>query len=93
MPVGEEERLEKLVSFDIIVIRNYDELVNNKKVHEQKQRVPINAYPNNNNGSDYQNKDDIMPVVTVDMWEGRTVDQKRQLAEGITASFEKIGVP
>ena len=34
-----------------------------------------------------------MPVVTVEMWEGRTVEQKRQLAEGITASFEKIGVP
>jgi len=34
-----------------------------------------------------------MPVVTVEMWEGRTIDQKRQLAEGITSSFEKIGTP
>jgi len=34
-----------------------------------------------------------MPVVTVEMWEGRTIEQKKQLAEGITSSFEKIGVP
>lgn len=34
-----------------------------------------------------------MPVVTVDMWEGRTIDQKRQLVEGITAAFQQIGVP
>ena len=34
-----------------------------------------------------------MPVVTVNMWEGRTVDQKRQLVESITSSFEKIGTP
>ncbi len=34
-----------------------------------------------------------MPVVIVEMWEGRTVDQKRQLVEGITASFVEIGVP
>ena len=34
-----------------------------------------------------------MPVVIVEMWEGRTVDQERQLVEGITASFEEIGVP
>ncbi len=33
-----------------------------------------------------------MPVVTVEMWEGRTIEQKKQLAEGITSSFEKIGV-
>ena len=32
-----------------------------------------------------------MPVVTVEMWEGRTIEQKRQLAEGITASFAEIG--
>jgi len=32
-----------------------------------------------------------MPVVTVEMWEGRTVEQKRQLAEGITSAFVKIG--
>ena len=34
-----------------------------------------------------------MPVVIVEMWEGRTIEQKRHLAEGITASFEKIGTP
>ena len=34
-----------------------------------------------------------MPVVIVEMWEGRTVDQKKQLAEGITAAFTKVGVP
>ncbi len=34
-----------------------------------------------------------MPVVIVEMWEGRTVDQKRRLVEGITASFAEIGVP
>ncbi|MDD4875640.1 MAG: 2-hydroxymuconate tautomerase family protein [Dehalococcoidales bacterium] len=34
-----------------------------------------------------------MPVVIVEMWEGRTVDQKRQLAEGITSSFVKLGTP
>ena len=35
----------------------------------------------------------IMPVVIVEMWEGRTVEQKKQLAEGITSSFVKIGTP
>ena len=34
-----------------------------------------------------------MPVVIVEMWEGRTVEQKKQIAEGITSSFTKIGVP
>ncbi len=34
-----------------------------------------------------------MPVVTVEMWEGRTIEQKKQLAEGITLSFIKIGTP
>jgi len=34
-----------------------------------------------------------MPVVVVEMWEGRTVEQKKQLAEGITESFVKIGTP
>ncbi len=34
-----------------------------------------------------------MPVVTVEMWEGRTIEQKKQLAEGITSSLVKIGVP
>lgn len=34
-----------------------------------------------------------MPVVIVEMWEGRTTEQKKQIAEGITAAFTKIGVP
>jgi len=34
-----------------------------------------------------------MPVVTVEMWEGRTIEQKKQLVEGITSSFAKIGIP
>ncbi len=34
-----------------------------------------------------------MPVVIVEMWEGRTIDQKRTIVEGITATFEQIGVP
>ena len=34
-----------------------------------------------------------MPVVTVEMWQGRTIEQKKQLAEDITASFVKIGTP
>ncbi len=34
-----------------------------------------------------------MPVVTVEMWEGRTIEQKKQLVEGITRSFAKIGTP
>ena len=34
-----------------------------------------------------------MPVVTVEMWEGRTVEQKKQLVEGITDTFTRIGVP
>ena len=34
-----------------------------------------------------------MPVVIVEMWDGRTIDQKKVLVEGITATFGKIGVP
>ncbi len=34
-----------------------------------------------------------MPIVLVEMWEGRTIEQKKQLAKGITDSFVKIGVP
>ncbi|MBU05370.1 MAG: 4-oxalocrotonate tautomerase [Dehalococcoidales bacterium] len=33
-----------------------------------------------------------MPVVTVEMWEGRTLGQKKQLVTGITAAFVEIGV-
>ena len=34
-----------------------------------------------------------MPVVTVEMWEGRTLEQKKQLVEDITSSFVRIGTP
>ena len=32
-----------------------------------------------------------MPVVIVEMWEGRTLEQKKQLVKGITSAFVKIG--
>jgi 4-oxalocrotonate tautomerase len=31
-------------------------------------------------------KEDNMPLVTVEMWEGRTVEQKRELAKAITSA-------
>ena len=34
-----------------------------------------------------------MPVVIVEMWEGRTIEQKKQLVEGITSAFTKINTP
>ena len=34
-----------------------------------------------------------MPLVIVEMWEGRTIEQKKQLVEGITSSFVQICVP
>ena len=34
-----------------------------------------------------------MPVVTVEMWDGRTIEQKKQLVEGITAVMAKMGIP
>ena len=34
-----------------------------------------------------------MPVVIIEMWQGRTIEQKSQLAQGITEEFAKIGVP
>ncbi|MFC2010659.1 4-oxalocrotonate tautomerase [Chloroflexota bacterium] len=41
----------------------------------------------------YIEKEDIMPLVTVDMWEGRTVEQKKELVEGITSAMnEKLGI-
>ena len=33
-----------------------------------------------------------MPVVVVEMWEGRTPEQKEKLIKGITRAFEEIGV-
>ena len=34
-----------------------------------------------------------MPLVTVDWWEGRTVEQKKQLVEGITSLMVSMGIP
>lgn len=34
-----------------------------------------------------------MPVIIVEMWEGRTLEKKRQLVADITAAFVKIGTP
>ena len=34
-----------------------------------------------------------MPVITVEMWAGRTTEQKGGLAKGITEQFTEIGVP
>jgi 4-oxalocrotonate tautomerase len=34
-----------------------------------------------------------MPVVTVEMWEGRAIEQKRQLVKNITSAIADIGVP
>jgi len=34
-----------------------------------------------------------MPVVIVEMWAGRTVEQKRALVEGLTEVFTKVGTP
>jgi 4-oxalocrotonate tautomerase len=34
-----------------------------------------------------------MPVVIVEMHQGRTIEQKSLLAHGITEQFVKIGVP
>ena len=34
-----------------------------------------------------------MPVVIVEMWEGRNLEQKKKLVSGITQAFENIGVP
>ncbi len=34
-----------------------------------------------------------MPVVTIEMWEGRTIEQKKKLVAGITAVISDIGIP
>jgi len=34
-----------------------------------------------------------MPVVIVEWWEGRTVEQKKQLVEGITSVMVNMGIP
>ena len=34
-----------------------------------------------------------MPVVTIEMWSGRTIEQKKQLVEGITSVMINLGTP
>ncbi len=34
-----------------------------------------------------------MPLVVIEMLEGRTVEQKKKLVEGITSAFVSIGTP
>lgn len=34
-----------------------------------------------------------MPVVRVDMWEGRTAEAKEKLIKDITKAFTEVGVP
>ncbi len=34
-----------------------------------------------------------MPVIIVEMWAGRTPEQKKQLAADLTQAFVKIGTP
>jgi len=34
-----------------------------------------------------------MPIVTVEMMEGRTPEQKKKLVQGITSAFVDIGTP
>ncbi|MFC2035118.1 2-hydroxymuconate tautomerase [Chloroflexota bacterium] len=34
-----------------------------------------------------------MPVVTIEMWEGRTIEQKKYLVEGMTSVMTQIGIP
>lgn len=34
-----------------------------------------------------------MPVVIVEWWEGRTIEQKKQAIEGITEVMVKLGIP
>jgi 4-oxalocrotonate tautomerase len=33
-----------------------------------------------------------MPVVIIEMWAGRTEEQKEKLIKGITKAFEEIGI-
>ena len=34
-----------------------------------------------------------MPVVIVEWWEGRTIEQKKQLVEGVTSVMTQMGIP
>ena len=34
-----------------------------------------------------------MPVITIEMWDGRTLEQKRKIVKGITSVMGEIGIP
>ena len=34
-----------------------------------------------------------MPVVIVEWWEGRTIEQKKQLVDGVTSVMTQMGIP
>ena len=34
-----------------------------------------------------------MPVVIVEIWEGRTIEQKKRLTAGITSVMTEMGIP
>lgn len=70
------------------VLESFDEeaAVRFLQVHK-KGKIPGTA-----NESDPRYGGEIMPVVIVEMWEGRTPDQKETLIKGITKAFEEIGV-
>jgi len=34
-----------------------------------------------------------MPIVIVEMWEGRTLEQKKKLVQDLTSAFVNIGTP
>jgi 4-oxalocrotonate tautomerase len=70
------------------VLEGFDEeaAVRFLQVHK-KGKIPGTA-----NESDPRYGGEIMPVVIVEMWEGRTPDQKETLIKGITKAFEGIGV-
>ncbi|MFC1943076.1 tautomerase family protein [Chloroflexota bacterium] len=41
----------------------------------------------------YQKQEGIMPVVTVEMWAGRSIEQKKELVAGITLVMTNLGIP
>ena len=39
----------------------------------------------------HSRKEEVMPVITIQMWEGRSVEQKRELVKAITKAMVDIG--
>ncbi|MFC2003005.1 2-hydroxymuconate tautomerase [Chloroflexota bacterium] len=54
----------------------------------------MNSFPASTSfDNSVRQKEETMPVVIVEMWEGRTIEQKKQLVEGITSVMVNMGVP